>query len=142
MYSPKILDCLENPRHVGEISDPTVRGESFNPVCGDRLTFTLQVDAGVVRAARFLVDGCPPSIAAGSVLAGLVIGLPVAEAVALTPRQVSTELGGLPPNKEHCAILAIDALRSALGRLPGRGDQASRPIAPGEADRDSTGRGL
>lgn len=122
MYNAKILDHLENPRHVGEIVDPTARGESFNPVCGDRLTLTLRIGGGVVHEARFLVDGCPPSIAAGSALAGLLIGLPVAEAAGLTPHRVSTELGGLPANKEHCAILAIDALRSALGRLPGSND--------------------
>jgi NifU-like protein involved in Fe-S cluster formation len=118
MYSARVLEHLENPRHIGEVVGATVRGESFNPVCGDRMTITLRIDDGVIHEACFLVDGCPPSIAAGSVLTGLLIGLPVAEATRLTPRRISTELDGLPRNKEHCAILAIDGLRSALAALP------------------------
>jgi len=78
----------------------------------------LQVSDGLIDEARFLVDGCPPSIAAGSVLTGLLVGRQVGEATLLTPQQVSAELGGLPRNKEHCAILAIDALRAALATLP------------------------
>ena len=106
MYNAKILDHLENPRHVGEIVDPTVRGESFNPVCGDRLTLTLRIGGGVVREARFLVDGCPPSIAAGSALVSLLVGLPVAEAASLTPHLIATELGGLPANTALTSICA------------------------------------
>jgi NifU-like protein involved in Fe-S cluster formation len=32
----------------------------------------------------------------------------------LTPKDVATALAGLPRNKEHCAVLAIDALRAAV----------------------------
>ena len=118
MYSAKVLDHLENPRHVGAVIDPAARGESFNPVCGDRMTLTLRIEGGIILEARFLVEGCPPSIAAGSVLTALLTGLPVAAARGLDARRISAELDGLPRHKEHCAVLAIDALRAALSGLP------------------------
>ncbi len=117
MYSSTVLEHLENPRNVGELADATIRGESFNPVCGDRMTLTLRVSAGTISDARFLVDGCPPSIAAGSMLTVLLINSDLDGAERLTPRRLSEELEQLPRHKEHCAILAIDALRSALAQL-------------------------
>jgi len=117
MYSSTVLDHLENPRHVGEVSNATARGESSNPVCGDRMTLTLRISEGTITEARFLVDGCPPSIAAGSMLTVLLTGQDLAAAAQLTSRQLSDELGRLPRHKEHCAILAIDALRAALAPL-------------------------
>lgn len=117
MYSAKVLEHLAAPRHVGELTAPDARGESYNPVCGDRLTLTLRVRNGVIDEARFLVDGCPPSIAAGSVLTELIIGRPPAEVAQLTPRDIGVALETLPRHKEHCAILAIDALRVALAGL-------------------------
>lgn len=114
MYSSKVLEHLEDPQNVGEIGAPSARGESYNPVCGDRLTLTLRLDAGVIAEARFLVDGCPPSIAAGSVLTGMLIGMSLTDAGRITPRRVTEALESLPRNKEHCSVLAVDALRAAL----------------------------
>ncbi len=114
MYSPKVLEHLENPQNVGELREPDARGESENPVCGDRLSLTLRLGDGVICEARFMVDGCPPSIAAGSVLTSLLIGLTPAEALQLTPRELSAALDSLPRHKEHCAVLAIEAVRAAL----------------------------
>lgn len=115
MYSAKVLEHIESPRNVGEIAEHAVRGESTNPVCGDRLILTLGIEEdGTIREARFLVDGCPPSISAGSILTELLTGLSIDEARRLRARDISQALGGLPRNKEHCSVLAIDALRAAI----------------------------
>ena len=114
MYSAKVIDHLENPRNVGELPDVTVAGQATNPVCGDLLNLQLKIAQGKIVAANFSVQGCPPSIAAGSVLTEALIGLPIDEARKLTPMDVTRLLETLPRNKEHCSVLAIDALRSAL----------------------------
>ena len=118
MYSPAVLDHLANPRNGGEIANPTARGESTNPVCGDRLILTFQLREGRVERAQFLAEGCSPSIAAGSVLTELIQGLTIAELQRLRPRDIAEALHPLPRNKEHCSVLAIDALRSALASCP------------------------
>lgn len=117
MYNAKVLDHLESPRNVGELPDATHRGTAINPVCGDLLHLHLKIAEGQIYAASFSVQGCPPSIAAGSALTELLIGLPVEAARKLTPPDVTRALESLPRNKEHCSVLAIDALRSALATL-------------------------
>jgi nitrogen fixation protein NifU and related proteins len=114
MYSAPVLDHLENPRHVGEMADASARGVATNPVCGDVLHLYLKIESGQIVAASFQVRGCPPSIAAGSVLTEMVRGLTLDEARQLTPADITRALETLPRNKEHCSILAIDGLRAAL----------------------------
>lgn len=114
MYSAKVLEHLENPRNVGEMDDATAHGEATNPVCGDLLHLYLKVADGKIVEACFKVQGCTPSIAAGSVLTEMIVNLTVEEARALTPQDVTRALESLPRNKEHCSVLAIDALRAAL----------------------------
>ncbi len=117
MYSRKVLEHLESPRNAGVLADASVRGEATNPVCGDLLQLYLKIENDLITNAGFQVQGCPPSIAAGSILTEMVQGLSTAEAAALTPADVTRALESLPRNKEHCSVLAIDALRSALARL-------------------------
>jgi nitrogen fixation NifU-like protein len=114
MYSEKVLEHLENPRNAGEMADASARGEATNPVCGDLLNLYLRVKDGKITAASFQVKGCPPSIAAGSVLTELITGLSLEEAKRLAPQDITIALAGLPRNKEHCSVLAIDALRTAI----------------------------
>lgn len=118
MYSAKVLEHLENPRNVGSINDATARGVATNPVCGDMLHLDLKIADGKISAACFTVKGCPPSIAAGSALTEMISGLAIEDAEKLIPADVTAALEALPRNKEHCSVLAIDALRSALAQLP------------------------
>ncbi len=117
MYSGKVLEHLETPRNVGVMEDATVGGQATNPICGDMLNLQLKIADEKIVAARFTVQGCPPSIAAGSALTEALIGLPIEDARKLTPSDVTRLLERLPRNKEHCSVLAIDALRSALSSI-------------------------
>ena len=117
MYNPQVLEHLDNPRNVGAMTDATAHGVATNPVCGDLLHLYLKVAAGQISAASFQVQGCPPCIAAASVLTELIGGQTLADAQQFKPQDVSAALGGLPRNKEHCAVLAIDALRAALAEI-------------------------
>jgi nitrogen fixation NifU-like protein len=117
MYSTKVLEHLDNPRNVGEMPGADARGDAQNPVCGDLLQLYLKVIDGRIDAATFQVQGCPPSIAAGSVLTESIIGLSIEDAGRLTPKEITRALESLPRNKEHCSVLAIDALRAALAGI-------------------------
>lgn len=118
MYSAKVLEHLENPRNAGQMSDPTTRGEAENPVCGDSLHLYLKLEGDLISAATFQAKGCPPTLAASSVLTEVISGLRASEARNLKPADITEALGGLPRNKEHCSVLAIDALRAALLNIP------------------------
>src|SRR5262245_46903171 len=114
IYSAKVLEHLENPRNVGELPAATSHGEATNPVCGDLLHLYLKIEDGKITASSFKVQGCPPSIAAGSALTELIKGMTIEEASGLKPRDLTRALESLPRNKEHCSVLAIDALHAAL----------------------------
>ena len=118
MYSSTVLTHLENPRNVGALADATAHGTAANPVCGDLLHLYLKVETAHITAASLQVQGCPPSIAAGSALTELLTGSALDAAHALEPADIKRALDGLPRNKEHCAVLVIDALRAALAQLP------------------------
>lgn len=117
MYSPKVLEHLENPRNVGVMEDASARGDATNPVCGDLLHLYLQVADGKIVASSFQAQACPPCIAAASILTEMIQDLTKDEAMLLKAADVTQALESLPRNKEHCAVLAIDALKAALKSL-------------------------
>ena len=114
MYSSKVLEHLDNPRNVGAMPDATTRGEATNPVCGDLLHLYLKIADGKIVAASFQAQACPPCIAAASILTEMIQGRMIGEALLLKAADVTRALESLPRNKEHCSVLAIDALKAAL----------------------------
>jgi len=114
MYSSQVADHISNPRNVGEVEHPTGIGDVVNEVCQDRIRLTVRIENGILAQARIRASGCPPTLAAASVLTELISGRSIAEVYALTRDDVAHALGRLPPAKMHCAVLAIDALRAAL----------------------------
>jgi nitrogen fixation NifU-like protein len=116
-YSPTFRDHLANPRNAGELEDADAVAELTNPVCGDRLRLSLRVRDGRVEAARFLAYGCPPTLACGSALAGMLEGMSVEDATRIARQDVARAAGGLPARKGHAAALAVETLHAALQTL-------------------------
>lgn len=117
MYSPQIAEHLANPRNVGELDSPSGVGDVTNEVCLDRIRLSVRVEGERLTDARVKASGCPPTIAAASVLTELIIGRSVGELESLTRNDVAVALGHLPPAKAHCAVLAIEALRTAIEHI-------------------------
>src|SRR2546430_17614093 len=113
-YSEIFKDHIAHPRNAGELSDANAIAEEINPVCGDRLRLSLRIDNEKIEAARFLAYGCAPTLACGSVLTEMIEGISVDEANKLTRKQIVAALGGLSPQKQHAAALAIETLHRAL----------------------------
>ncbi|HKA20944.1 MAG TPA: iron-sulfur cluster assembly scaffold protein [Blastocatellia bacterium] len=114
MYSPQIADHIANPRNVGELDTPSGIGDVINEVCLDRIRLTVRLENDLLIDAKVKASGCPPTIAAASVLTELIIGRSINEVQAISREDVVRELGHLPPAKAHCTALAIEALRAAL----------------------------
>ncbi len=114
MFSKQVLDHFHNPRHVGEIENPTVVVEMSNPVCGDLLKLWVVVRAGTLHEVKFKIQGCVASVACASWLAERVMGKPLAELAGISAEEIAEALGGLPPASRHAAALAADTLRQLL----------------------------
>jgi len=113
-YSEKVMDHFAHPRNVGEMEDADGVGKVGNPVCGDIMNLYLKVKDGVITDATFKTFGCGAAIATSSMVTELVKGKTVEQALSLSNRAVAEALGGLPPIKMHCSVLAEEALRAAL----------------------------
>ena len=113
-YSQKVMDHFMNPRNVGEMEDASGVGEVGNPQCGDVMRFYLKIKDGVIEDAKFKTFGCGAAIATSSMATEMVKGKTIEEAIKITNKVVADALGGLPPVKMHCSVLAEEALESAL----------------------------
>jgi len=113
-YSEKVMEHFRNPRNVGEIKNPDGVGHVGNPVCGDIMELSIKVENDVIVDAKFKTFGCGAAIATSSMVTELVKGKRVEEALAISNKAVAEALGGLPPIKMHCSVLAEQALRSAI----------------------------
>ncbi|MHB2015686.1 MAG: iron-sulfur cluster assembly scaffold protein [Candidatus Xenobia bacterium] len=116
-YSAIVEDHFAHPRNAGAMSDATAVGMASNPVCGDTLKLFVRMEGGRVAHASFQAQGCPAAIAAGSMTTLLVIGRDRAGLEQLTNEEVARALGGLPPDKIHCSVLAEDALAEVAAAL-------------------------
>jgi nitrogen fixation NifU-like protein len=114
MYSEKVMEHFMNPRNVGEMDNPDGIGHVGNPVCGDIMELYIKVKDGIIVDARFKTFGCGAAIATSSMVTELVKGKSVEEALKISNRAVAEALGGLPPIKMHCSVLAEEALKSAI----------------------------
>ena len=113
-YSEKVMDHFAAPRNVGEIKDADGTGEIGNPVCGDMMTFYINVKDDVIEDVKFKTFGCGAAIAVSSMVSEMAKGKTLDEAMKITNEDVAKELGGLPKNKMHCSNLGADALHLAI----------------------------
>jgi nitrogen fixation NifU-like protein len=113
-YSSKVMEHFRNPHNVGEIENPDGVGHVGNPICGDIMELYIRVKNGVITDAKFKTFGCGAAIATSSMVTDMVKGKKIEEALDLSNKAVAEALGGLPPIKMHCSVLAEDALKGAI----------------------------
>ncbi len=115
-YSDIVMEHFRHPHNVGRIENPDARATEGSPACGDMVALYLKVDPETRRITdiKFESYGCASNIATGSIITEMAKGKTLEEAKALTWQQAAEALGGLPPIKTHCSVLAIDGLRAAI----------------------------
>ena len=115
MYTEKVMDHFMHPRNVGEIENASGVGTVGNAKCGDIMRIYLDIDENqIVRDAKFKTFGCGAAIATSSMATEMIIGKTIQEALEVTNKAVMEALGGLPPVKVHCSLLAEQAVHAAL----------------------------
>jgi len=124
LYSQKVLEHVRHPQNMGEIKNPDGVATVGNPVCGDimrlfvkverRKTRDVKREEEYVKDIKFQTLGCGAAIATSSMITTMVKGRPLKEAEKITNNVIAEALGGLPPSKMHCSVLAADALKKAI----------------------------
>ena len=137
-YSEKVMEHFRNPRNVGEIPDADGIGNVGNPVCGDVMRMYLKIKDDIIVDAKFKTFGCGAAVATSSMVTEMVKGKTIGEALRISNKAVAEALGGLPPVKMHCSVLAEEALRSALKDYYKRQGRAVPFEDTGHAHEDET----
>ena len=114
IYNDIVMEHFMNPRNVGELENPDGIGTYGSPVCGDMMQITIKVVDEVIVDAKFKTIGCGSAIASSSMATEMIIGKTIDEALAITNKEIVSELGGLPAVKIHCSGLADHAIKNAI----------------------------
>jgi nitrogen fixation NifU-like protein len=121
-YSKKVMEHINNPRNMGEMKNPDGVGTEGNPICGDVMRLFIKIgreskrtgEQEYIKDIKFQTLGCGAAIASSSILTTMVKGKTLKEAEKISREEIADKLGGLPPVKLHCSVLAADALKKAI----------------------------
>jgi nitrogen fixation NifU-like protein len=113
-YNQIVMDHLKHPRNMGEMDHPDGLGEAQNPVCGDTMRLFIKVEMDRIIDTKFLTFGCGVAIASSSMTTEMIKGKTIDEALLISDQMIAEKLGGLPPSKIHCSVLAEKAIRAAV----------------------------
>ena len=119
MYQEIILDHYKNPHHKGLREPFDAEVHHLNPTCGDEVTLRVALVGGMVEDVSYDGQGCSISVASTSVMADLVIGKSVDEA--LSTHEAFVELmkskGQLEPDED---VLEDGIAFAGVSRYPAR----------------------
>lgn len=112
------MDHFFNPRNMGEMENPDGEATVGNPVCGDVMKFYVKVGRRdgkeFIDDVKFQTLGCGAAIATSSIATEILKGKLLEEVGKLTNQAVAEALGGLPPVKMHCSVLAEEGIKKAI----------------------------
>lgn len=124
-YTSTVKEHFMKPKGIVK-SDEAIKefnadgvGQVGSPACGDVMKMWLKIDKENDKIIDCLWQtfGCASAIASTSMLSVILTregGMKIDQALALKPKDILDELGGLPPRKVHCSVLGDQALRSAI----------------------------
>ena len=138
-YSEEVMEHFTNPRNVGEIENVSGVGTVGNAKCGDIMRIYLDVDDNqIIRDCKFKTFGCGAAVATSSMATEMIKGKSIQEALKLTNKAVMEALGGLPPVKVHCSLLAEEAVHAALWDYAQKHNITIEGLKPPVNDIDET----
>ncbi len=152
LYQEVILDHNKKPRNWGKIADPTHHAEGLNPLCGDHIWLSLQLNGNQIGGIAFEGESCAICKASSSMMTTNVKGKSVEEAEQLVRefRDMATgkldtasepnHLGHLSvfagvrdlPSRVKCAILPWHTLHAALNAESTISTEGDRDPVPTE----------
>ena len=135
LYREIILEHARHPQHKGSLAEPvSFQAGLNNPTCGDEVIVQVRVGpGGTIEEGKFDGVGCSISMAAASIMSGMVAGRTLAEAKQLIDAYTAMVSGKQAPTEEldelaafagvaqfpmrvKCATLPFHALQKGIAR--------------------------
>ena len=83
LYTDLILEYNKDRTNKRKIADPTVHEHGHNPSCGDDIDIEVKIENGVIKDLAYTGSGCAISQASTAMMAELLQGQTVEEALSL-----------------------------------------------------------
>ena len=150
LYQEVILDHNKKPRNWGHLHAPSHKAEGLNPLCGDHIWVSLNVDDNRVAEIAFEGESCAICKASASMMTTKVKGKSVDETEQLVEAfrgmttgsidaSQSTHLGHLTvfegvkdlPSRVKCAVLPWHTLHAALHAEASTSTEGNEDPVPG-----------
>jgi nitrogen fixation NifU-like protein len=112
-YNRDVIDHFRRPRNQRSIPNADGEGRAINRECSDVVRVQIRVADGKLQDVAFKAQGCVACVAAASMTTLLAVGRPLDDAE-VTRDEVAEALGGLPPSKLDCSVIAPLALAHAV----------------------------
>ena len=112
IYSKKVMNLFHKPKNMGEMKNPDGVGKIGNPVCGDVMWIYIRVGRNkrgeeIIRDVKVKTFGCVAAIATSSQITEMAKGKTLEEAESISNKDIVDLVDGLPPQKVHCSVLAL-----------------------------------
>jgi nitrogen fixation NifU-like protein len=132
IYKEVILDHYKSPRNKRELLDAAFTCIRNNPLCGDEIRVSANVEGDRLSEVTFQGAGCSISQSSASMMTEAVTGTSVSDALALAAAFRGMMAGEVEPDEDRfgdlvalkgvvkypirikCAVLAWDVLQEAL----------------------------
>lgn len=118
LYSKQVLDHFHHPRNMGQMKNPDATATVGGAACGDIMRLFIKVGTKqgkkYIKDVKFQTLGCAAAIATSSIITTMIKGKTLTQAEKITQQAVEESLGGLPPAKKHCALLAAQGVKKAI----------------------------
>ncbi|MEA3359050.1 MAG: iron-sulfur cluster assembly scaffold protein [Thermodesulfobacteriota bacterium] len=111
-FSEEVINRFHNPKYMGSMKNPQGYAK-IKGSCGDSMEIFLSIHDEKITSAQFLTDGCATTVVAGSMACELAIGKDIKDTGKISQDEILNNLGGLPEENVHCALLASDTLIDA-----------------------------
>ena len=109
LYQELILEHSKAPRNYRELQPATSKAEGYNPLCGDRLTVSVQAEGDSIQDIAFQGSGCAISKASASMMTQSVKGKTKQQAKELFELFHRTVTGNENPSSADLGKLAVFA---------------------------------
>ncbi len=120
VYTSEVPERFFNPRNPGEIEKADGVGISGNARERNFMRMTITVADDKILDVRFKSYTCPVAVAACSMVTELAKQKALTEAMSISAEFVASQLGEVPRERMDRCVLAVVALRNAIGDFLGK----------------------
>jgi nitrogen fixation protein NifU and related proteins len=112
LYREIILEHWQNPQNFGVIKNADIDITENNPLCGDEIRLTIQIEKGKIKNILFSGVGCAISQASASMFTEEIKGESLESLKSKKEKDVLELLGiELTPARMKCALLIYKTLK-------------------------------